>query len=214
VAPDQQPTAGQLVAELAAWHLAAAVRQAADADDRATLTPLLQAAAAQRNWLLANDRFPALRQALSFGETHPLEEPGRMPRLAGLAFRAEAEAERNARLLWERLQSWNDQLKAQKAAARLCGTWQWTIHDHKNHQERKTAIVFLPPGTPPPPDMPQPARMVVLGDAVYLRWDFQGGYQEDSLLFVKEGRHLEGTFVNTAGHWGAITGKRLAACAR
>ncbi len=107
----------------------------------------------------------------------------------------------------------DDQLKAQKSAARLCGTWQWTIHNHTNHQEQKTAIVLLPPGTPAPPDMPQPAKMVVLGDAVYLRWDFQGGYQEDSLLLAKEDRRLEGTFANTAGDRGAITGKRIAGCA-
>jgi len=213
-APDQQQTAGQLVAELAAWRLAAAIRKAADADDHAAVTALSQSVAAQRNWLLANDRFPALRRLLAFSDTLPAGDPARMAHLAGLAFRAEAEAERNALLLWERLQSWNDQLKAQKSAARLCGTWQWTIHNHKNHQEHKTAIVLLPPGTPAPPDMPQPARMVVLGDAVYLRWDFQRGYQEDSLLFVKEGWHLEGTFTATTGDWGAITGKRVAPCAR
>ena len=213
-APDQQQIAGQLVAELAAWRLALAVRKAADADDQAALPPLFQAAAAQRNWLLANNRFPALGRVLAFSEAPPSGDPARMAMLAALAFRAEAEAERNARSLWDRLQSWNDQLKAQKAVARLCGTWQWTIHNHKNHQEQKITIVLLPPGTPAPPDMPQPAKMVVLGDAVYLRWDFQRGYQEDSLLFVKEGRHLEGTFMNTAGDWGAITGKRVAPCTR
>jgi hypothetical protein len=106
-----------------------------------------------------------------------------------------------------------DQIKAQKAAGRLCGTWQWTIHNHKNHQEQKTAIVLLPPGTPAPPDMPQPAKMVVMGDAVYLRWEFPRGYQEDSLLLANEDRRLEGTFKNTAGDWGAITGKRIAPCA-
>jgi len=214
LAPDQQQTASQLVAELAAWRLAAAVRKAADADDQAALPPLFQSITAQRNWLLGNDRFPALNRVLTFSETLQAGDPARMAHLAGLAFRAEAEAERNAWLLWDRLLSWNEHLKAQKAAARLCGTWQWTIHNHKNHQEHKTAIVFLPPGTPAPPDMPQPAKMVVMGDAVYLRWDFQRGYQEDSLLFVKEGRHLEGTFMATTGDWGAITGKRIAGCAR
>lgn len=104
-------------------------------------------------------------------------------------------------------------LDTQQAAARLCGTWQWTIHNHKNHQEQKTVIVLLPPGTPAPPDMPQPAKMVVMGDAVYLRWEFPQGYQEDSLLLGKEDRRLEGTFKNTAGDWGAITGKRIAPCA-
>jgi hypothetical protein len=108
----------------------------------------------------------------------------------------------------------DDQLKAQKEAARLCGTWQWTIHNHKNHREQKTVIVLLPPGTPAPPDMPQPAKMVVMGDAVYLRWEFQRGYQEDSMLLAKEDQRLEGTFKNSAGDWGAITGKRIAPCAR
>jgi hypothetical protein len=214
LAPDQQQTVSQLVAELAAWRLAAAVRKAADADDHAALPPLFQSITAQRNWLLGNDRFLALNRVLAFTETLQAGDPARMAHLAGLAFRAEAEAERNARLLWDRLRSWNEQLKAQKAAARLCGTWQWTIHNHKNHQEHKATIVLLPPGTPAPPDMPQPAKMVVLGDAVYLRWDFQRGYQEDSLLFVKEGHHLEGTFMATTGDRGAITGKRIADCAR
>lgn len=213
LAPDQQQTASQLVAELAAWRLAAAVRKAADAGDHAALPPLFQSITAQRSWLLGNDRFPALNRMLTFSETLQAGDPARMAQLAGLAFRAEAEAERNARLQWDRLLSWTEHLKAQKAAARLCGTWQWTIHNHKNHQEHKTAIVFLPPGIPAPPDMPQPAKMVVMGDAVYLRWDFQSGYQEDSLLFVKEGRHLEGTFTATTGDRGAITGKRIAGCA-
>ena len=71
-----------------------------------------------------------------------------------------------------------------------------------------------PDGTPAPPDMPQPAKMVVMGDAVYLRWEYPRGYQEDSLLLANEDRRLEGTFKNSAGDWGAITGKRIAPCAR
>ena len=108
----------------------------------------------------------------------------------------------------------DDQLKAQQSAARLCGTWQWTIHNHRNHQEQKAVIVLLPPGTPAPPDMPQPATMIVMGDAVYLRWEFPRGYQEDSMLLAKEDRRLEGTFTNSAGEWGAITGKRIAPCTK
>ena len=59
-----------------------------------------------------------------------------------------------------------------------------------------------------------PAEIVVLGDVVYLRWEAEGRVQEDSLLLSKEGQRLEGTFVNNAGGWGAITGKRTAACAK
>ncbi len=105
-----------------------------------------------------------------------------------------------------------NQLKAQQSAMRLCGTWEWTVHNHKNHREQKTAIVLLPPGAQAPPNLPQPAKMVVMGDAVYLRWDFPGGYQEDSLLLAKEDRRLEGTFKNTAGDWGAITAKLISRC--
>ena len=105
-----------------------------------------------------------------------------------------------------------DQLKARQSAMRLCGTWEWTIHNHKNHQENKTAVVLLPSGAQAPPNMPQPAKMVVLGDAVYLRWEFPGGYQEDSMLLAKEDRRLEGTFKNSAGDWGAITAKRVSVC--
>jgi hypothetical protein len=53
---------------------------------------------------------------------------------------------------------------------------------------------------------------VVLGDVVYLRWEGDGKVQEDSLLFSKEGQRLEGTFVNSQGGWGSISGKRTAAC--
>ncbi len=103
-------------------------------------------------------------------------------------------------------------LKSQQSAMRLCGTWEWTVHNHKNHREQKTAIVLLPPGAQAPPNLPQPAKMVVMGDAVYLRWEFPGGYQEDSLLLAKEDRRLEGTFKNSVGDWGAITAKRSSSC--
>ena len=105
-----------------------------------------------------------------------------------------------------------DQLKSQQSAMRLCGTWEWTVHNHKNHREQKTAVVLLPPGAQAPPNLPQPARMVVMGDVVYLRWEFPGGYQEDSLLLAKDDRRLEGTFKNTAGDWGAITAKLISRC--
>lgn len=105
-----------------------------------------------------------------------------------------------------------DQLKSQQSSMRLCGTWEWTVHNHKNHREQKTAVVLLPPGAQAPPNLPQPGKIVVMGDAVYLRWEFPGGYQEDSLLLAKEDRRLEGTFKNSAGDWGAITAKRVSVC--
>ena len=77
-------------------------------------------------------------------------------------------------------------------------------------------MVFPPPDPPDAnqPTGPRPAKIVVLGDAVFLRWEFQIGYQEDSLLFIKDGQRLEGSFTNSAGAWGSITGKRTGSCPR
>lgn len=55
--------------------------------------------------------------------------------------------------------------------------------------------------------------MIVLGENVYLRWEVDGRVQEDSLQFSKEGQRLEGTFVNSEGGWGSISGKKTAGCA-
>jgi hypothetical protein len=138
-----------------------------------------------------------------------------------LALRAEAEAERGARDAWIRLRAWRDRLREMRGIERLCGTWHWTVHNHKNHQEHKLVVSFPPPAAQvAAPDARasagpaglRPAKIVVLGDGVYLRWEFPGGYQEDSLLFSSEGQRLEGTFVNSAGAWGSITGKRAAPC--
>lgn len=95
--------------------------------------------------------------------------------------------------------------------ARLCGVWEWTVHSHtRSHREAKSQIV-LPSAEAAGVQGPSPAEIRIYGDAVYLRWDFQGGYQEDSLLLT-ENRRLEGTFRTSFGAVGAITGKRLSTC--
>jgi hypothetical protein len=134
--------------------------------------------------------------------------------LAARAVRAEAEAERQAHHHWIRLRDWVDGHRQRKGLMRLCGTWQWTVHNHQNHQDHKMTISFPSPEVleSGQRDGFRPAQIVVHGDSVYLRWEFQGGVQEDSLLFGKEGQRLEGSFVNSAGAWGSITGKRLAPC--
>jgi len=94
---------------------------------------------------------------------------------------------------------------------RLCGVWEWTVHSHtRSHREAKSQIV-LPSPEAAGVQGPSPAEIRIYGDAVYLRWDFQGGYQEDSLLLT-ENRRLEGTFRTSYGAVGAITGKRLSTC--
>ncbi len=290
---DLTKAAVRLTAEMVAWRLAAAVKEAANAEDTTALQTIQQETMPQQSWLLEGKERAFLRQTMTYStvltsiqtaqvqesdtpagyegyaayldRTYPrfigpdsswLAVAGRegpvglrrrlmefwerasqsnvdnvekeklaaqyfhirlrpvlFAHLAALAIHAEAEAEQRTRAEWLRLRSWQDTLREMKGFARLCGTWQWTVHNHKNHQEHKMVLSFFPPDVPSP-DGPRPTRIVVLGDAVYLRWEFQGGYQEDSLLFTGGSQRLEGTFTNSAGAWGSITGKRAASCSR
>ena len=94
---------------------------------------------------------------------------------------------------------------------RLCGTWHWTVHNHQNHRDHKMQLSFLPPPQPPG-SQPQPDEIIIHGDTVYLKWEFQSGFQEDSLLLSNRDQRLEGTFRNSLGARGTITGKRLKTC--
>jgi hypothetical protein len=131
-----------------------------------------------------------------------------------LAIRAGAASEQRVRADWARLHEWQERSRQRHGLARLCGTWQWTVHNHKNHQDHKMVLVFPPPERLESGEGARlrPANVVVLADTVYLRWEFQGAVQEDSLLFTNKGHRLEGSFTNSAGAWGSITGKKTAAC--
>jgi hypothetical protein len=159
------------------------------------------------------DMSEAEKQAFASHYFHERLKPVLLAQVTASAIRAEAAAEQYARTEWINLKTWPDKIRETKGLTRLCGTWQWTIHNHQHHQDQKIAMVF------PPPDAgafagPRPVKTVVLGDAIYLRWEFQGVIQEDSLLFTGEGQRVEGSFVNSSGAWGSIMGKRTAACAR
>ena len=94
---------------------------------------------------------------------------------------------------------------------RLCGVWECTVHSHtRGHREAKTQIV-LPSPQMAGVDGPSPSEIRVYGDAVYFRWDYPGGYQEDSML-LSDDRRLEGTFRTSDGSRGAVDGKRLSKC--
>ena len=114
---------------------------------------------------------------------------------------------------WDRIRSWKDRVRGLRGQARLCGTWQWIIHNHQQqHQEQKFLLLFPPPGHTQS-TLPGLVETIVLGENVYLRWEADGRVQEDSLQFNKEGQRLEGTFVNSQGGWGSISGKKTAGCA-
>ena len=127
------------------------------------------------------------------------------------ATRADSAAEQGIQSHWKVLRTASETTREINGQARLCGTWQWTIHNHQRHLDQKVAMVFAHPENKSFAG-PRPAKAVVLGDVVYLRWEFPGVVQEDSLLFTGEGQRLEGSFVNSSGAWGSITGKRTAPC--
>ncbi len=120
-------------------------------------------------------------------------------------------AQQRATAAWWELHEWKERIRQARGQARLCGTWQWVVHNHQNHREQKT-VMFFPPAGQTPANSPLPAETVVLGDSIYLRWEQEGRIQEDSLLFIKDGTRIEGSFVNNTGGWGSLTGKRTASC--
>lgn len=113
--------------------------------------------------------------------------------------------------LWQDLSMTNEQRKKTKALQRLCGTWQWTLHNHQNHKDHKTVLTF-----PPPSEIgqmtPAPAQIEIWGNTVYLEWKYAGGSQEDSLLLGNQDQLLEGTFTSSAGPYGNISGRKIRSC--
>lgn len=213
--PDISRSAQRFVAALAAWEIADFVMQSLR-DPASPQSLALSVSPTRRDWLTSNGPFPSLAEIpaapiVSF-QGQVIEPVGDRTNLALAAGRAAVEASQQAMAEWWRLKSWKDQVRALRGQTRLCGTWLWVIHDHqRHHQEQKLSLVFPSPGKEGA-GISGLAETIVLGDTVYLRWEVEGKTQEDSLLFTKEGQRLEGTFVNSQGGWGSISGKRTAGC--
>jgi hypothetical protein len=197
-------SAQRVVAALVAWRLADRMTQLLEGN---AAREDLVVAPAQAAWLTANGPFPSLNAAVK------LWDAGDTSAAAAVAVGHLAqEAGRQAMEEWWRLKTWKDRVRGIRGQSRLCGTWQWVIHNHqRHHEEQKLSLVFPPSGKDGTP-LPGLSEIVVLGDVVYLRWERDGKVQEDSLLFSKEGQRLEGTFVNSQGGWGSVSGKRTASC--
>jgi len=202
--PQITTSAQRLVSALVTWRLAERMMQSLEGKTAPTeiLMPPSQAA-----WLTANGTFPSLSEAVR------LWNAGDTSTAAAIAAgRVAQEADRQTMQEWWRLKTWKDRVRTTRGQSRLCGTWQWVIHNHqRHHEEQKFSLVFPPPGKGGA-DLPGLAETVILGDVVYLRWEREGKVQEDSLLFSKEGQRIEGTFVNSQGGWGSVSGKRTASC--
>ena len=205
-------SAQRLIANLAAWQTADRITQSLSEP----ANPVSAPSATLVNWIQAAAPIPAFAQLTKeltqLAEVKPnTAAADRMP-LALSAGRLALDAQQRAIAEWWQLKTWKDRVRAVRGRNKLCGTWQWIIHNHQqHHQEQKLALLFPPPG-PDYPLAPGLVETVVLGDNVYLRWESNGQAQEDSLQFTKEGKGLEGTFVNSQGGWGSISGKRTSDC--
>jgi hypothetical protein len=197
-------SAQRLVAALATWQLADRLtRSLVERPGRETMA----VSPSQMEWLTANGPFPSLDEAVK-----PPVGGDSMAATAVAAGKLAQEAGLQAMAEWWRLKTWKDRVRVARGQSRLCGTWQWVIHNHqRHHEEQKLSLIFPPPGKDGT-GIPGLSELIVLGDVVYLRWETEGKTQEDSLLFSKEGQRLEGTFVNSQGGWGSISGKRTASC--
>jgi hypothetical protein len=218
--PDLTAAVHRLMRGLAVWRLASIISQAVRDRQLAPVTEGLIGSPQTRAWLDPQGNIPwhdtlnHLSDALASPEWAKADqdEPIVVTTLER-ASRLEVDAMRASYQEWDRIRSWKDRVRGLRGQARLCGTWQWIIHNHQhNHQEQKLSLLFPPSGQTQstPPGL---AEMIVLGENVYLRWEANGQVQEDSLQFSKEGQRLEGSFVNSQGGWGSISGKRTAGCA-
>jgi hypothetical protein len=215
--PEITKSAQRMVAALAAWQLSNRLTSGLSGHGN-QLNGATSVPSPQAEWLIANGPFPSLSQTLQRLKILKAPEsdlPGHddyQTALAVSAGRLAQEAGQQAMAEWWRLKTWKDRVRFARAQSRLCGTWQWVIHNHqRHHQEQKFSLLFPPPGQEGA-DIPGLTEIIALGDTVYLRWEVNGHTQEDSLLFSKEGTRLEGTFVNSQGGWGSISGKRTASC--
>lgn len=205
-------SAQRLIANLAAWQTADRITQSLSEP----ANPVSAPSATLVNWIQAATPIPSFTQLTKeltqLAEVKPnTTAADRMP-LALSAGRLALDAQQRAIAEWWQLKTWKDRIRAVRGRNKLCGTWQWIIHNHQqHHQEQKLALLFPPPG-PDYPLAPGLVETVVLGENVYLRWESNGQAQEDSLQFTKEGKGLEGTFVNSQGGWGSISGKRTSDC--
>lgn len=223
--PELSQSTHELMASLTAWHLAESIYRVPSSSS-STAPTTLAPSAAQQEWMNNTGRLPALSDFLRLLADQP--PAGSSPTgaqapstdLLRAAHQLVVEAQQQALASWWSLSEWKDRVRQARGLSRLCGNWQWTLHNHQNHMEQKMAMLFPPPGVTAS-DIPLPAETVILGDSIYLRWERNGYVQEDSLLFIQEGHkqdrskdilRIEGSFVNNTGGWGSIVGKRTAGC--
>jgi len=209
---DLSQSVSELMAALAVWQFADSISHDDTRSTSGTSLPTTK-----QDWVKSrskveslSDLFRVVQDNQRTGTSHETAPPKNTELLLA-ANRTALEASQKATAAWWDIYGWRERIRQAKGQARLCGTWQWTIHNHQIHGEQKATIIFPPPGQKSA-DAATPAEIIILGDAIYLRWEQNGHIQEDSLLFIKDDAKIEGSFENNTGGWGPISGKRTAPC--
>jgi hypothetical protein len=221
--PDLTAAVLRLMGSLVAWHLASTVRQAVRDQQLPAVAERLFGSPQARAWLDQQGTAPWHASLNLLGDVVASPEWAKgnqgesattlLVAVLERATRLELDAMQAGYQEWDRIRNWKDRVRGLRGQARLCGTWQWIVHNHQQqHQEQKLSLLFPPAGNTQA-TLPGLVETIVLGENVYLRWEIDGRVQEDSLQFNKDGQRLEGTFVNSLGGWGSISGKRTADCA-
>jgi hypothetical protein len=201
-----------LMAALAVWRFADSISH--DETHPTASTPFPPT---KQDWIKSRSKVESLSdlfrlvQADQVTGTSQATAPPKNTELLLAANRTALEASQKATAAWWDIYGWKERIRQAKGRARLCGTWQWIIHNHQKHGEQKAVMIFPPDGQVSA-NSPTPAESIILGDSIYLRWEQNGLIQEDSLLFIKDDAKIEGSFVNNMGGWGPITAKRTAPC--
>ena len=202
----------ELMAAMAVWQFADSIGH-----DETPSTTSTSLHTTRQDWITSRSKVTSLSDLLRLVQTDPRTGPSQTtvpPKNTELllaANRTALEASQKATAAWWDIYGWKERIRQAKGRARLCGTWQWIIHNHQIHGEQKSTIMFPPLGQVSA-QAAAPTEIIILGDAIYLRWEHNGQLQEDSLLFIKDDAKIEGSFVNNMGGWGPISGKRTAPC--
>lgn len=202
----------ELMAAMAVWQFADSITH-----NETPSTSSTSLHATQQDWVTTRSNLTSLPDLFRLIQADQKTEPSQAtvpPKTTELllaANRTALEASQKATAAWWDIYGWKERIRQAKGRARLCGTWQWTTHNHQKHGEQKSTIMFPPLGQVSP-QAAAPTEIIILGDAIYLRWEHNGQLQEDSLLFIKDDAKIEGSFVNNMGGWGPISAKRTAPC--
>ncbi len=222
--PDLTAAVHRLMGSLAAWRLASTVRQAVRDQQPATETDRLYGSPQTRAWLDQqgkaswHDSLNQLSDVVASpewakgiqGESR-IDPVGNSPR----ASRSPGSGCHADRLTKNGIESGIGRIGcagyADRPGCAEPGSGSF-ITISSTIRSRSCSLLFPPAGNTQA-TLPGLVETIVLGENVYLRWEIDGRVQEDSLQFSKEGQRLEGTFVNSQGGWGSISGKRTAGCA-